>query len=237
MDPGPRTREQLRRLDSVWEQGQHVAITGPTGSGKSELARPIIQLRLNHGGHAIVMVGKLRPDDTILNSYKDFTRWTRWKKKPPSYEKKILLWPETSKLPMRAALAHQKQIFQEALDELSMVGLYTFVVDEGLYTSHPQFLNMSQDLAILHQMGRSSRLTMITLAQRPAHLPLVVYSSASHAFIGRAREAADMKRMAELGGKEGSRELGARISNQDLHEFTWVPIHESWPAETVNLAK
>jgi hypothetical protein len=78
---------------------------------------------------------------------------------------------------------------------------------------------------------------MVTLMQRPSNVPLIIYGSASHAFISRTRELADLKRLAEMGAKESSRELAQRIAANGRHDFTWVPIAPDWPAETVNLAR
>src|SRR4051812_24611451 len=198
MKPGQKTSDQLRRLKMEWNQGQHVLITGPTGGGKTALARHVLQQRMDRGGHVIVAVGKLGEDETIINDYKGFTRWTKWQKRPKVWEKHILLWPDTDKVKnIIGKRTLQKNVFAEAFDELSNIGKYTLQIDEGLYTCSPTFLNMSDEVAMMHQMGRSSGLTIMTLAQRPAHLPLVTYTSASHVFAGRMREDADRKRLAE----------------------------------------
>lgn len=237
MRMGPRTREQLERLSKTWKQGEHLLISGATGSGKTALARAVDQVRIDKGGHVVVMVCKLRPDQTILDDYKGWTRWKKWKKNPAPHENRVLLWPDLKGLPAREALPLQREIFQEALDELSKVGKWTVHVDEGLYVASPTFLNMSHDLAMLHALGRSSKLTMITLTQRPSHLPLIIYSSASHAMIGRAREQTDVKRLSELGGKQSAKELAARIDAQGRHDFLWVPVAPDWEPETVNLRR
>ena len=240
MKMGPVTRSQMQRLGMVWKQGQHILVTGPTGSGKTALARHIVQNRIDRGGHVVVFVAKPRDDETIVNDYSEkdgWVRWKTWKKNPSSYENKVLLYPDVSKYTGKALLAHQKNVFQEAFDELTRVGKYTVQVDEGLYTCNPQFLNMGHDLAMLHAMGRSSKLSIVTCAQRPSHLPLIVYSSASHAFAGRATELTDYKRLAELGGKKSSKELGQRIGNQSIHDFTWIPVAEDWEPEEVELSR
>lgn len=236
MKAGPRTLEQFNRLGRTWKQGEHAIVIGGTGSGKTTLARYLDQLRINRGGHVVVFVAKLSPDETITRDYKGWTRWTKWKKNPAPHENKILLWPEVEKVKGgRAKVALQKEVFGEAIERLFDVGKWTVHFDEGLYMSDPKHLGFASEIAMLHAMGRSSKLTLITLAQRPSHLPLIIYSSASHAFIGRSRERADLNRLSELGGKESSRELASMIDAQGRHDFLWVPVAPDWPAENVNL--
>jgi energy-coupling factor transporter ATP-binding protein EcfA2 len=238
MRPGPETMRQLNRLRSTWEQGEHVVISGATKSGKTALARHIVQLRYDNGGSVVVFVAKPNRDETITEDYLNngFTRWKSFKK-PSSWERRVLLWPDTSKLRTDAEkLKLQKEIFLDAFDKINDKGKWTLQIDEGLYTCDPTFLNMSSNLAMSHAIGRSNFLSVVTLMQRPANVPLIIYGSASHAFVGRTREETDRKRLAELGARESSRELQAMIGRNARHDFTWIPVAPDWPAETINLA-
>lgn len=239
MKPGPLTQNQLRRLDHEWVQGEHVLITASTKSGKTSLARHIVELRAQRGGFVIVFCMKPLPDPTIITDYlhTGFVRWEKWKKRFVRGENRILLWPDVSKAKgnRRAILDMQKDVFQTGIDQINAHGKVTLQVDEGLYMCDPQFLNMGPDLAMAHAIGRSGDLTCVTLAQRPANIPLIIYGSASHSFTGRTREQSDVKRLAEMGPKEGSRVLASRISGLDRHGYMWTPIAPDWDAEYVNL--
>lgn len=233
---GPVAAGQMARLSSTWEQGEHVLISGSTGSGKTALARHVDEIRIKRNGFVCVFIAKLQPDQTILDDYKGWTRWETWKKNPSPHENRVLLWPKTHKaktIPDKLNL--QKEVFGPALDRLSEVGKWTLHIDEGLYFCDSTFLNFGKEIAMLHAMGRSAGLTIVTLTQRPSHLPLIIYSSASHAFIGRSREETDRKRLAELGANVSAKDLQAKIHTQGRHDFLWTPVAPDWTPETVNL--
>jgi energy-coupling factor transporter ATP-binding protein EcfA2 len=236
---GPRTQNQFTRLSREWKQGEHVIVSGGTGSGKTLLGRYLDQIRIDAGGAVIVFVCKLSPDPTIMQEYKGFRRWDKFKTRGlrPD-DNKILLWPDTDKAKtVQEARDIQRDVFKDAVNKLAKTGKWTVDFDEGLYMTNPAFMNMADDIAMLHALGRSSKLTIITKTQRPSHLPLIIYGSASHAFVGRTREASDVKRLAELGGKISAKEMAANISSQGRHDFLWIPVAPDWDPETVNLEK
>lgn len=237
--PGPRARSQLLRIRATWKQSQHFMLSGPTGSGKTELASYLDDMRAEAGGHVVVCVMKPRDDETIIKRFQSrgYVRWEKWPKNPSPWDNKVLLWPDVSKArgDTRTILNIQRSVFGPAVAKLIDEGRRTVHIDECLYWCHPQFLNMGQELAMMHSIGRSGGLTMIDLMQRPSDLPLIIYGSASNAMVGRTREEEDLKRLRKLGSREGSKQLGAMISEQGKHDFTWVPIDQDWPAEPFNL--
>lgn len=237
MKVGFRTQHQLNRLGKVWKQGQHLIISGDTGSGKTLLGRHIDQLRIDRGGYLVVFVVK-KNDATLERDYAGWTRWTHWKKNPSPHENRVLLWPDISKTKNQSeAKLLQKEVFATAIAGLWQTGKWAVDFDEGLYMCSPAYMNMADDIGMLHALGRSEGLTIVTKMQRPSNVPLIVYGSASNAFIGRTRNADDNKRLSELGGRINSRELQARISGLGRHDFLWIPVAEDWEPEIVNTRK
>ncbi|GIH29359.1 hypothetical protein Aph01nite_76690 [Acrocarpospora phusangensis] len=237
MRPGPVTTQQMKRLGAAWRQGMHVLITGGTGSGKTLLARHVVEQRIIRDGFVVVFCCKLKPDDTLREHYKGFVRWKTWKRRPRIDENRVLFWPDVEGKSVTEATPILKREFAHALDEISRVGYWTVQIDEGLFVSSPDYLGLSAQLGMMYALMRTSRATMITLAQRPAHLPLAIYANLDHAFVGRASELPDLKRLADLDGPHSSKELKTIIAANGKHDFTWIPVGPGWKTEQVNMRR
>jgi hypothetical protein len=238
---GPQAQKQLMRLRATWKQSEHVVINGPTGSGKSELSSHLCDMRADAGGHVIVCVLKPRDDKTIIDRYekRGYVRWHKFPKHPSPWDNKVLLWPDVSKAKgvTKHILEIQRSVFEPAVSRLIHEGRRTVDIDECLYWCHPQFLGMSQPLAMMHSIGRSGDLTMIDNMQRPSDLPLIIYGSASQAFVGRCSETEDVKRLAKLSVKGDKKQLIQTIAEQEKHDFMWLPIDPGWKPEPFNLTR
>lgn len=237
---GPNAKRELSEMAMRWNQGEHILVTGGTGSGKTLLARQLDEIRIRRGGYVVVFVCKVLPDETLLKNYSTrdgWVRWKKWKKRPAAGEKKILLWPDLKGKNQREVLSIQKRVFGDAMDAIFKTGKWTVHVDEGLYFTDPQFLGFRAELGMLSSLIRSGKGTLITLAQRPAHLPVALYPNLSHAFVGQASELPDLKRLADMDGRENSRVLQQRISGLGRHDFLHISVGSDHPATVVNLAE
>jgi hypothetical protein len=179
----------------------------------------------------------MRPDRTITEQYRGFTRWTTWHKRPAVTENKILFWPKVEKLTLDGAVQVFRREISHALNEIGKTGRWTVHIDEGLFVTSPHFLGLADMVGMMYQLMRSSKGTILTLAQRPAHLPVSIYPNLSHAFVGRASELPDLKRLADMDGTSSSRELQALIRDNGKHDFVWIPIGQEWAPERVNFTQ
>lgn len=229
----PRESWQDHLASLKWSQGEHVLIAAPTGSGKSRLAADLVEKR----GHVVNFVTKTK--DPLFSGpvYKSWSRLVDWTKQTlRPWDNRVLLWPKEMET-MSLTREHQEQVFSRALEDINKRGGWCLVFDELHYMSDPHFLGLASEIAILHHMGRSNNISLVSLTQRPAWIPKIIYSSVSHAYIGRTRDQADLKRLADLAGIDAKVIAQAVSELPTRHDFLYVnPMGDKTPV-VVNIAK
>lgn len=227
----PRTSwpQHIRALD--WPQGDHILICGPTKCGKSSLMESLIERR----GHVVVFVSKTK-DPTFEDGFRGWKVIRKWGQQHPS-DKRLLLWPKTQGVGLKAKVHILRETFGEALDKIDAEGNRCVVIDEMHFAASSEFLNLGSEIALLHHQGRSAGISMVNLSQRPSWIPKVIYSSVAHAYIARTKDEDDLKRLAALGGVD-KRELAANVlALPGRHDYVHVPTQaEGFPA-IINLRR
>lgn len=206
--------ERLHRyLGKEWRQGEHVAIVGPTGCGKTTLESQLLDIR----GYVVLFATKVH-DDTLKKDFPNFHVIDKWP--PEIYQNKIILWPNTKKANTADEIAKaQYTVFRNALSRIFRERNWTVVFDEQHYLC--ETLKLAKENTMYLHQGRSSGLSVVNGTQRPSWVPVVTYSSATHAFIWRTPYRNDLRRLAELGGTN-MRTLQANILELGKHEFVYV---------------
>jgi hypothetical protein len=200
-----------------WRQGEHSAIIKPTGGGKTTLLGATLPY---HRAPAVVVFVTKTYDRTFLNQFPASKGWKRIEEwPPPRHVNRVLLWPRPGKS-VPETLAIQRKVFRDALDRIFLERGWTCVFDEEHYMC--EFLGLSSHIALFHHQGRSSGLTCVDGIQRPKFVPLISYSSATHAFIGQTTDRDDLKRLADLGSRY-AKDIIATAPDLDFYEFLYVP--------------
>lgn len=225
-DKAPPSRV-MGRLRNGWEQGQHVSCIGPTGCGKTEVIRHLLRAR------KYVTVLGTKFFDTTYDKYvanEGFLRYHTYDK-VPSTVNRVMLWPSLHDKPIRARYALQRHIFHAALNSLFSERGWTIVVDELNYMTKE--LDLGPEVAMFHHQGRSSKLSMVNGFQRPAHVPMVVYSSSSHVFVWKTTQLdTDAKRLSDFGGAS-KRDLLETLNDLERWEFIYIdPVNQTDPVRS-----
>jgi energy-coupling factor transporter ATP-binding protein EcfA2 len=184
------------------KQGEHVAIVGPTGSGKSvlelELAKIIGARTTRQGKPASVTVLATKPrDDTVAG-----LGWPVLKSWPPSYgQEHNIVWPK-ARTPSTAA-RDQRKVFGPLLDAIYHEGGQAVVIDEAAYFERPlpKGLGLAPTLEQYWSSARSLKLTLVAATQRPRLVSRSMWSEPSWVFVFRPEDRDDLKRVAELSGR------------------------------------
>lgn len=202
-------------------------ICGPTGSGKTSLARPLLEKR-----KSIIALFNKASDKTADDFGPPWERvktWPRFGLAPE--QRRVLLWP-TTKGSVEETTAHHAEVFRHAINQLHVEGHRAIYSDETLYVTNQ--LGLGKAVEYFHYFGRSNGITCITSQQRPRWVPKIIMSSVSHAYISRTFDPDDLKYLANLGGVD-SRELAHNVANlPNRYSFVYVNTQGDGPSSIVN---
>ena len=192
-------------------------IIGPTGSGKTTIARPIIDRR----EYSVMLVAKGK-DATITKEFSDWKRFTEWPKNGfTRLDKRVMIWPKPEAT-IELTRRKQKYVFRAALDKINSDGSWCVFADEMLYFTAATELGLGAEISYMHYFGRSSGLSMVTASQRPFNIPRVVLSSASHVYIAKTADAGDQKRLSDFGGVDAKEVVANMKRLESRFDFIYL---------------
>jgi len=204
----------LYYMQNNWQQGEHIAIIGPTGSGKTTVAKDIVSIR----DYAVMFAVK-KFDDTIdLFKRAGFKIIKKW---PPDFrQKKVILWVKPEDL---GSLASQAETLQTALNQIYISGGWCTYFDEAGYIAG--HLHLGNELGVLLNQGRSSYISVVCAMTRPrsmtARIPAETLNQCRHLLIFRYTDEREIKTIAEISGisYRNMLELQDRL---EKHDFLYV---------------
>jgi len=232
--PHPTWENFSNRFFMRWKQGEHVFINGQTGSGKTELLLTLLStpwFRSNgqpRDKYSVVFVTK--PRDAIFKSplAKPYKRIRTFAPKPGD---KLLMLEAANGDSTLNTVGNQAEVFRRALDTTYHQGGWTVGSDETLWLANR--LRLKNEIGDANYMGRALGVTMVSATQRPAHIPVIIPQSATHAFIAKTARKSDMVTLSELGADPA--EVAAALrSLRDKHDFLYVDTSGELPLMVVN---
>lgn len=200
-------------LDGIldWQQGEHVTLLGHTGSGKTTLARHLIQKRR----HKLVFATKPR-DPNIDVFKKDGFHLTRTWPVDPRIKRNVLFWP---KIERTSDISAQAEAIARCLQSVYRTGGWCLYFDEVRYITDT--LGLQRPLEVIWLQGRALKLSVLAGTQRPAWIPREAYSEASHLFLWRSTNRYDLKRLEDASNVD-TKELTPILRNLPKHDVLYL---------------
>lgn len=197
-----------------WQQGEHVSLIGPTGTGKTTLGMSLLSHR------AYVAALGTKPKDENLDKLRALgyrrTLSLPERGNPP----RVLVWPTYR---TAADRANQRLVLGSALGQAFRAGSWCLFADEVSYLSRR--LRLDDALLDVWEQGRSNRVSLVAATQRPAWVPLALYSAASHLFLWRTNDGRDLARIGGLNGVDPA-PIRAAVANLPRFHALYVNVRE-----------
>lgn len=193
---------------------EHVVVVGQAGSGKTTLAREILDFQ----PYVVVLGTKTRDPSLygplISKGYEKVDKFDPTNTKHP----KVIFAPPLDE-PTPTALAKQGEAFRKALIGIFSTGGWCIYADEIRYLT--ETLKLDKELNTLWLQGRSLWVTIVASTQRPVSIPLNAFEQATHSFLFRTTGKEDRIRSAEYqGGNQPV--VYETLMRLPHHEFLYV---------------
>lgn len=227
---------------SSYRQDEHVSLLGPTKTGKTTLAREILEAR------ECVIVIATKPEDPVVDKFQEYgyriqetldipTVETEvdgeTKRRPHRSYRRIVLWPRAERdragrwRNIDEMTAYQKAEITKAIEYARRSRRWTLFTDDVL--SLAEDLRLGPDLKWYWRNGRSAGLTLVAASQRPAWVPREMYSAPEHLFFWQTRDKNDLERLADIGAGLDKKQLEAVITGLKRYEFLYLAPREHPP--------
>lgn len=179
----------VRRIS--WKQGEHVALVGPTGCGKTNLAFWL----LPHRKFIIIFATKPTDDSLVkFGQHNGFKVLHKWEKLSAKRFPRRILWPESRNLELMESA--QKQAFVHAMQGMYVQGGWTIYIDELWWFC--QQLGLTRYVKIFLQQARAMKESLVVATQRPAWVPVEVYDQSTHLFFWRDTDERNLRRLSGI---------------------------------------
>jgi hypothetical protein len=217
-----------------WQQSQHVALIGPTESGKSTLQNAILPKR------KYVTMFCTKPRDKTLDQFAASSGYVRIEDWPPTKGRRSrkpltaeemprrMLWPDATRMTPET-MERQREVFLKAFHDIYGSGGWTTVWDE--FWMMCSILGMEREARIMLQQARSNDISFVIGAQRPSRIPLEVFDQTTHLFFWRDNDEANLKRIGGIGWLD-SNAIRYFVASLEPHQALYLNARRGWMYRT-----
>lgn len=204
------------------EPGEHCGIIGATGQGKTHLQNSILPF------WPFVTAFATKNNDITMKRLIDdggYERFARWYPLSAMDHPRRVIWPEVKNLKEQST--KQKAVFEHAIENIWAEGGrpahkpvgWAIAIDELWWFSNK--LGMDDYIKVILLQGRSNGISLIAATQRPAWVPVEIYSQATHLFFFAENDSRNLMRIGEINhrDKTGIRLL---VANLEPHQVLYV---------------
>jgi len=227
--------EFIERFNAAWEPGQHIALVGPTGVGKTTFAAHLLPRR-----KYVLALDPKGGDSTLATlEKKGFVRIKSW---PPP--KKIMRAIEEGE-PARLIVSHPWRtkedkpkliaLLERAIQGAFEMGGWTLYVDELQLAADRRMGGLSEAIEQNLIAARDRKVSVVTSFQRPANVPRTASDQSTYLVVWYTRDRDVVARLSEMMGRDRAEIKGAvnaldrhciLVASNNPHDpilATWVP--------------
>lgn len=204
--------DEFIRDELEWRAGEHFAMVGPTGQGKTTMLQNILPL------HPFVTVFATKPRDESMDRLlaNGYIKMDRWRSLDAKIYPRRILWPDATSI---HAEVLQKEVFAYAFEKIYREGGWTVAVDELWYIVN--VLSLSREIRVFLLQARALGISLLCATQRPAYVPLEVYDQSTHLMFWRDNDETNLKRLGGLSSNNAGL-IRYTVSNLERYQVLYM---------------
>lgn len=206
-----------------WEQGEHTALIGPTGQGKTNTLTQLLPL------HPYVVVFATKPKDaSMLRLVHDggYHVMRQWESLDPYKFPRRVLWPDAMSLDSETI---QRDVFRSALARIYREGGWTVAIDELWFVNN--ILGLTREIKTYLLQARALGISLLMATQRPAWVPLEVYDQSTHLFFLRDNDETNLRRLSGISFRSADL-IRSVVSDLEKYQLLYINTRTGFMCRT-----